>query len=159
VDGIFLGHNLLLSQASFFTMEFRLSRSLSQELFFLFSRWNSGYHEAFLTNFFLFSRWNSGYHEAFLTNFFLFSRWNFGYHDAFLTNFFLFSRWNSVYHEAFLTNFFLFSRWNYGNTRFGGRLFLYIYHKEYLHRIRLVKNLASGFGAPFARKRVRSFLF
>jgi hypothetical protein len=78
----FLGHNLLLSQASF-------------------SRWNSGYHEAFLMNFFhdgilaiaepfsrtfsffmmefwlsrslsheLFSRWNSGYHEAFLTNFF-----------------------------------------------------------------------------------------
>jgi hypothetical protein len=124
----FLGHNLLLSQASFFTMEFRLSRSLSHELsfflhngilaitkpfsrtLFLFSQWNSGYHEAFLTNF-LFSRWNSGYHEAFLTNF-LFSRWNSGYHEAFLTNF-LFSRWNSGYHEAFLTNF-LFSRWNSG---------------------------------------------
>jgi hypothetical protein len=27
--------------------------------------------------------------------------------------------------------------------RFGGTLFSYIYHKEYLHRIRLVKNLAS----------------
>jgi hypothetical protein len=93
MDGIFLGHNLLLSQAflvgipswmrfsrpqlvvvsglflhdgiqaitrplsrtfSFFTMEFRLSRSLSHELF-LFSRWNSGYHEAFLTNFSFFT--------------------------------------------------------------------------------------------------------
>jgi hypothetical protein len=90
MDGIFLGHNLSLSQAfsvgipswmgfsgpqpvvvsglffvdgilavtkpfsqtfSLFTMEFRLSRSLSHELF-LFSRWNFGYHEAFLTNFF-----------------------------------------------------------------------------------------------------------
>jgi hypothetical protein len=34
-------------------MEFWLSRSLSHELF-LFSRWNFGYHEAFLTNFFFF---------------------------------------------------------------------------------------------------------
>jgi hypothetical protein len=38
---------------SFFTMEFWLSRSLSHELF-LFSRWNFGYHGAFLTNFFFF---------------------------------------------------------------------------------------------------------
>jgi hypothetical protein len=38
---------------SFFKMEFWLSRSLSYELF-LFSRWNSGYHEAFLINFFSF---------------------------------------------------------------------------------------------------------
>jgi hypothetical protein len=28
-------------------------------------------------------------------------------------------------------------------VQFGGRLFSYIYQKEYLHRIRLVKNLAS----------------
>jgi hypothetical protein len=35
----------------------------------------------------------------------------------------------------------------------------HIYHKEYLHRIRLVKNLASWFRASYARKRVRSFLF
>jgi hypothetical protein len=112
-------------------------------IFFLFSRWNSGYHEAFLTMFFLFSRWNSGYDEAFLTNFFLFSRWNSGYDEAFLTNLFLFSRWNSGYEEAFLTNLFLFSRWNSRDTQFGGRLFSYIYHKEYLHRIRFVKNLAS----------------
>jgi hypothetical protein len=47
VDGIFLGHNLLLSQASFFTVELRLSRfffimkfwlsrSVSHEFFFFF---------------------------------------------------------------------------------------------------------------------------
>jgi hypothetical protein len=105
--------------------------------FFLFSRWNSGYHEAFLTIFFLFSQWNSGYHEAFLMKFFLFSRRNFGYPEAFLTNFFLFSRRNFGYHEAFPTNFFLFSRrYDLGEGSF------HIYHKEYLHRIRLVKNLA-----------------
>jgi hypothetical protein len=59
----FLGHNLLLSPASFFTMELRLSQSLSHELSFFF-------HNGILaiTNF-LFSQWNSGYHEAFLTNF------------------------------------------------------------------------------------------
>jgi hypothetical protein len=105
----------------FFTMKFWLSRSLSHELFF-FSRWNSGYHEAFLTNF------------------------------SFFTMEFWLSQ--SLSHELFF-----FSRWNSGNTRFGRRLFLFIYHKEYLHRIRLVKNLASWFRAPFARKRVRSFLF
>jgi hypothetical protein len=33
----FLGHNLLLSQASFFSMEFWLSRSLSHELFYFFT--------------------------------------------------------------------------------------------------------------------------
>jgi hypothetical protein len=90
---------------SFFTMEIWLSGSLSHELFFLFSRWNSGYQEAFHTNFFLFSRWNSGYQEAFHTNFF--SQWNSGYQEAFHTNFFLFSRWNFGYQEAFHTNFFL----------------------------------------------------
>jgi hypothetical protein len=59
-----------LSLFSFFMMEFRLSRSLFHELF-LFSQWNFGYHEAFLTNSF-FSRWNFGYHGAFLTNSFFF---------------------------------------------------------------------------------------
>jgi hypothetical protein len=89
VDGIFLGHNLLFFSGLFLhdgaqtiawpffrtfffcMMEFRLSRSLSHE-FSLFSRWNLGYHEAFLTNFSLFSRWDLGYHEAFLTNFLFF---------------------------------------------------------------------------------------
>jgi hypothetical protein len=161
--------------------------------FFLFPQWNSGYHEAFLTNFlsfstmefwlswslshelsFFFSQWNSGYHEAFLTNF-LFSWWNSAYHEAFLMNFSFFTMefWlsRSLSHELFFfhdgilaitkpfSRTFLFSRWNSENTRFGGRLFLYIYHEEYLHRIRLVKNLASWFRDPFARKRVWSFLF
>jgi hypothetical protein len=198
MDGIFLGHNLLLSQAfsvgipswmgfsglqlvvvsglffvdgilavtkpfsqtfSFFTMEFRLSRSLSHELFLFFSRWNFGYHEAFLTNFFFFHDGISAITKPFSRTFsfftmefrlsrslshelFIFSRWNFGYHEAFLTNFFLFhdgirlSR--SLSHELFL-----FSRWNSRDTQFGGKLFSYIYQKEYLHRIRLVKNPAS----------------
>jgi hypothetical protein len=109
-------------------MEFWLSKSSSHELF-LFSRWYSGFQEAFLTNFFhdgilaikepfsrafLFSRWYSGYQEAFLMNFF---------HDGILAikepfsrTFFtmefwlsrslsheLFSRWNSGYQGAFLT--------------------------------------------------------
>jgi hypothetical protein len=74
VDGI-LDHNLLLSRA--------ISVGIPLWMGFwattccclgpLLSRWNSGYHEAFLTNFFLFSRRNSGYHKAFLTNFFRFS--------------------------------------------------------------------------------------
>jgi hypothetical protein len=50
-DGILAIMKPFLRTFSFFTMEFRLSRSLSHELF-LFSRWNFGYHGAFLTNFF-----------------------------------------------------------------------------------------------------------
>jgi hypothetical protein len=54
MDGIFLGHNLLLSQA--FQWE-----SLNG--------WDFVYQEAFLTNFFFFSRWNFGYHGALHANF------------------------------------------------------------------------------------------
>jgi hypothetical protein len=97
--------------------------------------------------------------KPFLTNFFFFHDGILAITKPFLTNFFFFSRWNSGYHKAFSYELFLFSRWNSRVTRFGGRLFSYIYHKEYLHRIQLVKNLASSFRAPFARKRVRSFLF
>jgi hypothetical protein len=57
-----------------------------------------------------------------------------------------------------------FSQWNIGYQGafhkmhdFWGDSF-HIYHKEYLQRIRLVKNLASWFRAPFARKRVRPSL-
>jgi hypothetical protein len=35
----------------------------------------------FLTNFFLFSRWNFGYHGAFSHELFLFPRWNFELRD------------------------------------------------------------------------------
>jgi hypothetical protein len=75
----------LFHELFFFTMEFWLSGSLSHELFFfhdgiltirkpfsrtsLFSRWNSGYQEAFLTNFSFFTMefWLSGSlsHELF----------------------------------------------------------------------------------------------
>jgi hypothetical protein len=129
----------------FFTMEFRLSRSLSHELFLFFTMefWlsRSLSHElfSFFTMEFRLSR--SLCHELFL----FFSRWNFGYHEAFVTNSFFF-------HDGI-------SRHKIRNMQFGGRLFSYIYRKEYLHGIRLVKNLASWFRAPFARKRVRSFLF
>jgi hypothetical protein len=74
---------------SFFTMEFGLSQSLSHELF-LFSRWNFGYHKAFLTNFFFFHDGIWAITKPFSRTF-LFSRWNFGYHKAFLTNFFFFT--------------------------------------------------------------------
>jgi hypothetical protein len=104
-DGILAITKPFSRTLSFFTMEFRLSRSLSHELFH-FSRWNFGYHEAFLTNSFIF-------------------------HDGIPAITKPFSQTLS------------FSRWNSRDTKFGGRLFSYIYHKEYLHRIHLIKNLAS----------------
>jgi hypothetical protein len=63
---------------SFFTMEFWLSRSLSHEHFFFFHYGILAITEPFSWTFFLFSRWNSGYHRAFLTNFFFF------FHDGIL---------------------------------------------------------------------------
>jgi hypothetical protein len=117
MDGIFLGHNLLLSQASRW-------ESLDG--------WDFGYQEALFTNSFFFSRWNFGYHGALHANFFLFSRWNFGYHGALHANFFLFFTMEfrlsrSPSHELFFffhdgilamkepfTRNFLFSRWNSG---------------------------------------------
>jgi hypothetical protein len=120
VDGI-LGHNLLLSRAFFHNL-------------FFFSRWNSGYQEAFFTNFSFFTKefWLSGslFHELFF------------FHDGILairkpfSRTFLFSRWNSGYQEAFFTNIYIYMYiYIY--------IYIYIYHKEYLHRICLVKNLAS----------------
>jgi hypothetical protein len=122
-------------------MGFWLSESLSHELF-SFSRWNSGYQGAFLTNFFLFHDGILAIRKPFSRTFFFFTM-EFWLSGSLSHELFSFSRWNSGYQGAFLTNFFSFSRWNSGNTQFGGRLFLYIYHKEYLYRIRLVKNLAS----------------
>jgi hypothetical protein len=96
-------------------MEFWLSQSLSHELFF--------FHNGILaitkpfTRTFLFSQWNSGYHEAFHTNFsfftmeFLLSRSLshelFFFQDGILAimkpfiRTLLFSRWNRGYHGAF----------------------------------------------------------
>jgi hypothetical protein len=72
-----------------------------------------------------------------------------------LSRTFSFTWWNSGYHRAFHE---LFTRLSPRDTCFRGNSF-HIYHKEYLHRIHLIKNLASWFRAPFARKRVRSSLF
>jgi hypothetical protein len=77
--------------------------------------------------------------QSLFTNF-SFTWWNLGYHGDFSRIF--------LSHDGILKK----------DARCGEESF-HIYHKEYLHRIRLVKNLASWFRAPFARKRVRSSLF
>jgi hypothetical protein len=158
VDGIFLGHNLLLSQASFFhdeiqaitepssrtfsffTMELWLSRSLSHKLF-LFSRWNSGYHEAFHTDFSSFFRmefWlsRSLSHEPF-----------FFFHDGTL-----------AITKPFTRTFLLFSRWNSGNTRFGARLFnIYITKSIYIGSASL-KTLPLDLEPPLQGKEYGPFI-
>jgi hypothetical protein len=105
----FLGHNLLLSRASFFTMEFRLSRSLSHKLFsfFMMGFWLSRSLSHELSSFF--SRWDYGYHEAFITNFF-----------PFFTVGFWLSR--SLSHELF--SFFTMGFWKY--AIWGKTLFIHI---------------------------------
>jgi hypothetical protein len=131
-------------------MEFWLSGSLSHKLF-LFSRWNSGYQEAFheffytvesrlsrsLFTIFSFTRWNFGYHGAPFTNF-SFTWWNLGYHGAF-SQFFLshgeILAITEPFHEFFFhtvefrlsrslfTNF-SFTRWNFGYHGAFSRTFL-----------------------------------
>jgi hypothetical protein len=118
--GFRLSRSLWLSRSPFtksssFAMEFWLSRSLSHELFF--------FHDGILaitkpfTRTFLFSPWNSGYHEAFHTNFSFFtmefwlsrslSHELFFFQDGILAimkpfiRTLLFSRWNRGYHGAF----------------------------------------------------------
>jgi hypothetical protein len=61
----------LFHKLFFFTMEFWLSGSLSHE-FFLFHDGTLAIRKPF-SRIFLFSRWNSGYQEAFLTNFSFFT--------------------------------------------------------------------------------------
>jgi hypothetical protein len=148
-------HEALFTIFFFFTMEFWLSRSLSPELFpfhdgilaikepftrtFYFSRWNSGYQGAFHTNFSFFTMefWlsRSLSHELF------FFHENSGYQGAFHTNFSFFTMefWlsRSLSHELFFFHDGIHKMHDLGEDSF------HIYHKEYLHRIRLVKNLAS----------------
>jgi hypothetical protein len=167
-DGILAIRKPFTRTFSFFTMEFWLSGSLSHKLFFLFSRWNSGYQEAFHTNFFFFhdeilaimkpftrtflffTRWNLGYHKA-SSRIFL-SQWNLGYHEAFHTNFSFFCTMESRLSRSLFTNFSftMESRLSRSPSHDGihkmhdlGEDSFHIYHKEYLHRIRLIKNLAS----------------
>jgi hypothetical protein len=133
---------LLLSQASFSLMEFWLSRSLSHK-FFLFSRWNFGYHGAFLTNFsFLhdgisairepFSRTVSFFTMEFRLSgslsheLFLFSRRNFGYQGAFLTNFFFFHDGILAIREPFSRTFSFFTMEFSRHVIWGKTLLIYI---------------------------------
>jgi hypothetical protein len=124
-DGISGYQEAFLTNFSFFTMEFWLSRSLSHELF-LFSRWNSGYQGAFLTNFFF------SFHDGILA-----------IKVAFLTNFFSFHDGILAIKEPFSRTFFSLFMMEFSKYTIWGRHFSYIYRKEYLHRIRFVKNLAS----------------
>jgi hypothetical protein len=149
-------------------MEFQLSRSLSRT--FLSHDGISAITKPF-TNF-SFTPWNFGYHKAFNKLFFhTMEFWisqslsrTFLSHYGILaitkpfTNF-SFTRWNFGYHEAFRSVSRTFLIMELRKTHNLGEDSLNIYHKEYLHRIRLVKNLTSWFRAPFARKRVRSSLF
>jgi hypothetical protein len=179
------------------TVGFRLSQSLwlSQSPFTnsSFSRWNSGYHEAFSRisishneisaitkpfHEFLFHMMESWLSQSLFTNF-SFTWWNLGYHKAFsrilfhmmesqlsrilFTIFlshdgisaitepfhkFFFHMMESRLSRSLFMNFSL-TWWNPQNAQFGGKtLFL----KDYLHRIRLVKNLASWFRAPLQGK-------
>jgi hypothetical protein len=188
-DGILAITKPFARTFSFFTIEFWVSRSRSHELF-LFSQWNSGYHEAFHMNSFFFHDGILAITKPFMRTL-SFSRWNFGYHEAFHTTFFFFhdgilaitkpfhefffhmveiSAITEPFHKVFFhtvesrlsrslfTNCF-FTQWNIGYHRAFSQIFLshggihkmhdlgedsfHIYHKEYLHRTRIVKNLAS----------------
>jgi hypothetical protein len=115
-------------------VESRLSRSPFMN--FSFTWWNFGYHKALSRNFFFTMEiWLS----RSLFTIFSFTWWNLGYHEA-LSRIFLSHCVVHKMHELVEDSF-------------------YIYHKEYLHRTRLVKNLASWFRAPFVRKRVWFSLF
>jgi hypothetical protein len=71
---------------------------------------------------------------------FSFSRWNYGYRSPFAN--FSFSRWNFGYHRAFPQTFLTIE---FQKTHGLGENSFHIYHREYLHRIRLIKNLAPWF--------------
>jgi hypothetical protein len=106
-------------------MKFRLSRSLSHELFFFFHDGILAITKPFTRTFSFFTMelWLS---RSLSHKLFLFSRWNSGYHEAFHTNFSSFFTMEFWLSRSLSHKLFLFSRWNSGNTRFGGRLF-YIY--------------------------------
>jgi hypothetical protein len=130
----FLLSGSLFTNFSFFTMELWLSGSLSHKLFFYMME--------------------SRLSRSLFTNF-SFTWWNFGYHGAF-SRIFLSHDGMSAITEPF-HEFFFHVMESKKCTMWGKTLFIYI--TEYFQRICLVKNLASWFRAPFARKRVRSSLF
>jgi hypothetical protein len=138
---IFLWHNGILTitepfhEFFFDTMEYRQSRSL-------------------FMNFYL-TQWNLGYHRAF--------SWIFLWHNGIsaITKPFHEYPFHTMEPSAITEPFqeFFFDTMESTKCTILGEDPFHIYHKEYLHRIRLVKNLAYWFRASFARKRVRSFLF
>jgi hypothetical protein len=104
-------------------MEFWLSRSLSHELFL--------FHDGILaimkpfSRTFSFSRWNFGYHEAFLTNFFFFTM-EFWLSRSLSHELFLFHDGILAITKPFSRTFSLFARWNSGSMQLGEDSF-YIY--------------------------------
>jgi hypothetical protein len=135
----------------FYTMEFWLSRSLFTN--FSFTRWNLGYHGAFSRIFLSHDgipAITKPFHE------FFFHMMEFRLSRRLFTKF-SFTWWNLGYHGAFSRT--ILSHNGIHKMHDLGEDAFHIYHKDYLHMIHLVKNLASWFRAPFARKRVRSSLF
>jgi hypothetical protein len=151
------GYHGAFHKLFFHMMEFRLSWSLSR--IFLSRDGLLAVIEPF-TNF-SFIQWNFGYHGAFHDFFFhTMEFWlsrslsrTFLSHDGIsattepFTNFF-FTQWNFGYHGAF-------HKFSHGRTHKAhdlGEDSFHIYYNEYLHRILLVKNLASWFRAPLQGK-------
>jgi hypothetical protein len=159
-------------------MEFWLSRSLLRTFLshdgilaitepfanFSLTRWNSGYHRAFHErSLSLLELRLSRSHSLFFhtldfsaikkpfTNF-LFHFWNFGYHRAIH---FSFTLWISRLSRSLLQTFF-FTRWNFARHKTCGKS-LFIYIKEYLHRIRLLKIFPLDLGPPLQGKEYGPF--
>jgi hypothetical protein len=132
-----LSRSLSHEPFSFFTVEFWLSGSLSDELF-LFRDGILAIRKPF-TNF-SFTWWNLGYHGAFSRNFLShggISAITEPFHEIFLSHGGI-SVITEPFHEIFFHMMeFLKKMHDVGEDSF------HIYHKEYLHRIHLVKNLTS----------------
>jgi hypothetical protein len=146
-------------------MEFWLSGSLSHEPFSLFLRWNSGYHQAFHMNLFFLTVefWLSGspFHEFFFHNGisaiteplyeFLFHTMESRLSRSLFTNFLSHDGISAITKPLYKFFFHTMeSRLSRSLSHDGihkmhdlGEDSFHIYHKEYLHRIRLIKNLAS----------------
>jgi hypothetical protein len=145
--GFRLSRSLWLSRSPFqaFLSHDGISAITEPFMNFSLTRWNLGYHEAFLTLFFhtiesrlsrslftnfSFSWWNSGYHEAFSRTFL--------FHDGilaitkpfhelfFFTMEFWLSRSLFTNHDGILAIKEPFTRYNSQNARIGGKLFSYI---------------------------------
>jgi hypothetical protein len=100
--------------------------------FFFFSRWNFGYHGAFLTNFFFFQDGILAIRKPF-SRIFSFFKMEFWLSGSLSHELFLFSRWNLSYQEAFLTNFFFFFKMEFSRYAIWGKtLFIYITKSIYI---------------------------